>query len=263
MLTTIREVTDGLVLPACSDRLGVDKLETGLPDTAITAIATAFMPTQHVIEQALKLGANLLIVHEGLYYSHHAHRLDENDPVYRTKRRLLEESGLAVYRCHDHCHKHEPDIIMTGLLESLGWERYVEEVLPAAAVLQIPGMNLPELGSYIKSKLGLAYLRVSGQLSGTYSRIGVLVGYRGGGAMAIPLLQDKRLDLVLAGEGPEWETPEYVRDAAHQGWNKTLMTLGHAESEEPGMRYLARLIQNKHRDIPVHYIPSGPVYHIV
>ncbi|CAM4461023.1 Nif3-like dinuclear metal center hexameric protein [Paenibacillus tarimensis] len=264
MSATIREVTGGLVLPAHSAALGVDKLETGHPDTAVTAIATAFMPTQHVIEQAVKLGVNLLIVHEGIYYSHKGEEhLSKDDPVYRTKRLLIEDSGIAIYRYHDHCHKHEPDIIIMGLLESLGWVRHVEELLPAAAVLRIPGMTLPDLGAYIKDKLGLAYLRVSGQLSGTYSRIGVLVGYRGGGATAIPLLRDKQLDLILAGEGPEWETPEYIRDAAHQGWNKALVTLGHAESEEPGMRYLAMLIQEKHRGIPVHYIPSGPVYYLV
>lgn len=53
-------------------------------------------------------------------------------------------------------------------------------------------------------------------------RIGLLAGYRGGGEVVIPLFQNQNLDLIIAGEGPEWESPEYVRDALQQGKKKHL-----------------------------------------
>ena len=96
----------------------------------------------------------------------------------------------------------------------------------------------------------------------TCKRIGVLVGYRGGGEQVIPLFENEGFDLVIYGEGPEWETPEYVRDAVRQGKKKGLLVLGHAESEMPGMRFLARELQDKFPGIPVHFLPQEPIFGI-
>jgi putative NIF3 family GTP cyclohydrolase 1 type 2 len=91
----------------------------------------------------------------------------------------------------------------------------------------------------------------------------VLVGYRGGGALAIPLYEQDSLDLVIAGEGPEWETPEYIRDAVHQGRSRALIMLGHAESEAPGMKYIAERLSVQLPGVPVHFVKEQPVFHIV
>lgn len=242
-----------------------DTLEGGSPETVVTGIAVAFMPTQAVIEQAAALGANLLIAHENPYYSHrpeHAPHL-AGDPVCRSKSELIRQTGLAVYRHHDYCHRLQPDPIMTGLLQSLGWEANVEDMLPAAAILRVPAMRAAELAAYAKSRLSLPYVRLTGDPDMRCARIGVLVGYRGGGANAIPLFRDHLLDLVVAGEGPEWETPEYVRDAASQGSPKSLLLLGHAESEEPGMRAVAARLRGRYPELPVHFIPGQPVFQVL
>jgi hypothetical protein len=94
-------------------------------------------------------------------------------------------------------------------------------------------------------------------------RVGVLVGYRGGGESVLPLFEKENLDLVIYGEGPEWETPEYVRDAVRQGRKKALIVLGHAESEMPGMEYFARELQEKFPSIPVHFLPEKSVFRIL
>ena len=60
----------------------------------------------------------------------------------------------------------------------------------------------------------------------------------------------ERLDLLLAGEGPEWETPEYIGDAAAQGRNPSMLLLGHAASEEPGMACAAKLLRELFRRFP-------------
>ncbi|MFB9329477.1 Nif3-like dinuclear metal center hexameric protein [Paenibacillus aurantiacus] len=242
-----------------------DTLEGGTPETPVTGIAVAFMPTQAVIEQAVALGANLLVVHESPYYNHrpeHAAHL-ANDPVCQAKRDFLRQSGLAIYRHHDYCHRLQPDPIMTGLLQSLGWEAHVEAMLPTAAVLRVPAMRVSELVAYVKAKLSLPYVRLAGTPDVRCERIGVLVGYRGGGANAIPLFREHELDLIVAGEGPEWETPEYVRDAASQGSPKSLLAIGHAESEEPGMRVVAAQLRDRYSELPVHFIPGQPVFRVL
>ncbi len=263
MPLTIQHVIEQLKSSSGPINDTVDLLDPGNPDTEVRGIATTFMATQQVIEQAISMGVNLLISHEGAYYSHRSTNGPlTDDPVYRSKSRLIQESGIAIYRHHDYCHRLEPDIIMSGLLQSLKWESYVEDMLPTAAVLRIPEMRARDVAEYAKSQLSIPCVRIAGDSDMACRRVGILVGYRGGGVNAIPLFREKALDLIIAGEGPEWETPEYARDSAYQGVPKSFLVLGHAESEEPGMRYLAAQLQSTYPRLPVHFIPVNPVFQV-
>jgi putative NIF3 family GTP cyclohydrolase 1 type 2 len=239
----------------------VDGLLSGDPSTPVAGIAVAFMPSHATIEKAIACGANLLIAHEGVFYSHRdaAERLN-NDEVCMAKRRLIERSGIAVYRCHDGWHRRRPDGIAYGLIETLGWTEFVESHQMAASILTLPPTTVGEAAARLKRRLGVPMLRVVGDLAMPCRRVGLLVGYRGGGDTAIPLLEQERLDLVVAGEGPEWETPEYVRDAVRQGRSKALILLGHAASEEPGMAFLAERLQVACPEVPVRYLRDEPLF---
>lgn len=263
-MVTIQDVMEKLTDPLSRKKNTVDTLLFGKPETEVKGIATTFVATHQVIRQAVDLGVNLLISHEGIFYSH-VYKTDglAGDSVYEEKRRLIEDSGIAVFRFHDHWHLLRPDGIMLGLIQALGWQTYVEKHHPSFTILNLPLIGSEQLARSVKKKLDLPFLRVIGDLSATCNRVGVFVGYRGSGDSVIPIFQNEDIDLAIVGEGPEWETPEYVRDAVHQGKSKALFVLGHAESEEPGMRYLAELIKNKLPQIPVHFIPERPVYQII
>jgi len=64
-------------------------------------------------------------------------------------------------------------------------------------------------------------------------------------------------DVLIAGEAPEWETVEYVRDARGAGNKLALIILGHADSEEPGSTYMAAWLKKNVPDVPVIEIPAG------
>ncbi|WP_306220343.1 Nif3-like dinuclear metal center hexameric protein [Cohnella sp. WQ 127256] len=261
----IQDVIDVLMAPV-GDILGsIDKLIVGNPSSEVTGIAVTFIATHHVLEQAYHLGANLIIAHEGTFYSHtdsiQPHR--GSDLVYNAKKQFIDHNGLAIYRFHDYCHRYEPDIIMEGLIKELGWQAFVTEQLPVATVITLPSCTVREVVEHVKKQLGIGALRAVGDLTMTCERIGLLIGYRGGGELVIPMFDQHNLDLILYGEGPEWETPEYVRDAIHMGQRKTLLVVGHLESEQPGMRLLADRIGALFPRIPVHFIPVKPVFHVV
>lgn len=263
-MLTIQNVIDQLRSSIPPIEHTVDRLMTGNPQTVVRGIATTFMATQQMIEQAISCGVNLIISHEAIYYSHRMiDGLLADDPVYLYKMNRIQQAGIAVYRHHDYCHHSVPDPIMKGLLQSLELEAYVERMLPTAAVLRIPEISVLELAENIKSRLSLPYVRMTGDPRMTCRRIGVLVGYRGGAANAIPLFREERVDLIIAGEGPEWETPEYVRDAASQGMAKSLLIMGHAESEEPGMCYLAESLRAIYPGLPVHFFPIQPLFQVI
>jgi putative NIF3 family GTP cyclohydrolase 1 type 2 len=260
----IRNVLDVLTAPVKPMERTVDKLEYGSPEATVTGIAVTFLATQEVLEKAERLGANLIITHEGIFYSHWDKReMLRSDSVYREKLRLIEGSNMAIFRFHDHIHRYMPDGITASLLQALEWQDY--EVLneKAASVLEIPAMSLEEIIIYIKKRLGIQYVRFVGEPAMSCRRIGLFVGYRGGGEVVIPLFEKESLDLAIYGEGPEWETPEYVRDTVRQGKQRALILLGHAESEAPGMECLARRMREKFPGIPVHFIPQKPIFSIL
>ncbi|MFD2332667.1 Nif3-like dinuclear metal center hexameric protein [Cohnella sp. GCM10020058] len=256
----IRDIIERLRggLPPVQDTVDV-LLGPGDPDKPVSGVAVAFMPSIDAVERAAALGADLLIAHEGFYYSHRMPtRFQESDPVYAFKQELLHRTGVSVYRHHDHCHRAAPDPITLGLVRALGWETALRRMLPAAAVLDVPPMRSDKVAARVKARLGLPGVRFAGDPGAICRRIGVLAGYRGGGELAIPLLREQRLDLIVAGEGPEWETPEYVRDAAHLGFAKAMLFIGHAESEAPGMRLVAERLRMAFPGLPVHWLDGDP-----
>ncbi|MDO7905971.1 Nif3-like dinuclear metal center hexameric protein [Paenibacillus sp. JX-17] len=265
MTVTVGEMMDALIgRSGVSVEDTVDLLITGSRDMVVQGIAVAFMPTRYVLEEAVRRGANLLIVHEPMFFRHQGGvEFLENDPVYADKLAYLRDTGLAVFRLHDHIHRYHPDAITAGLVEALGWEQYVEKHLPTAAILEISELTAAELAAEVKSKLELNYVRLGGDPGTMCRRIGILVGYRGGGASAIPLFHEEQLDVIIAGEGPEWETPEYVRDAAQQGLAKALIMIGHAESEVPGMQRLVPWLQEKAPDVEVSFVAEKPVFRLI
>lgn len=260
---TVREIIQQLTRSVETIENTVDTLKFGSPSTEVTGIAVAFMPTNTAIQKTIELGANLLITHEGLFFSHwDKYELGDNQ-VYHEKYKLITNSGIAVYRFHDYVHRYKPDGIMQGLIQALKWDQYVEEHQPAATILTIPPMTVKDIAAYIKDHLYIDFLRYAGDLSMPCTRVGLLAGYRGGGATAIPLCEKQNLDLVIYGEGPEWETPEYIRDASSLDKKRALIILGHAASEEPGMKLLATKMKEMFPGIPVHFIPNEPLFKVI
>lgn len=265
MTIKVHDVIEYLVRAVETIDNTVDGLNAGVSSMEVSGIAVTFMASQQAIEKAIAQGANLLITHEGEYFSHRGGREQwQDDPIVMGKSCLIEQSGIAIYRFHDYWHAYRPDGITEGLTQLLGWSEYVKEVLPYASIIELPAeCSLDEIAYAAKDKLGLSYVRVVGEASATCRRIGLSAGYRGGGAVCIPLFHQYDLDLIISGEGQEWETPEYVRDAMHHGANKAFLLLGHAESEEPGMHYLASILEREFHQVPVSFVKQTPLFRIV
>ncbi|MBO9598417.1 MAG: Nif3-like dinuclear metal center hexameric protein [Cohnella sp.] len=264
MKITIGDIIAAMTLPDRDSRTS-DILIAGDPNSTVRAIAVSFSASIDAIGQAVESGANLLITHEGIFYNHHHDpRRYEDDPVVQAKRELIARAGMAVCRNHDHWHRVEPDGIMLGLIRAMGWEASVVRHDATASFLSFPGNpTVNEIAQLMKERLGLPAVRAVGDLAQRCSRVGIAVGYRGGGEHAIPLFERERLDLLIVGEGPEWETPEYVKDAVAISRGRALIVLGHRESEVPGMRLLAEWLSAEFPSVPIHYIEEEPLFRYV
>lgn len=233
----------------------VDTLKSGNPSQRVTGIVSAMFATTDVIEKTIAAGANFLIVHEPTFYNH-ADETDwlQNDPVFQRKYALLTKHNIAVWRFHDYWHSHRPDGIRTGVLNALGWSKYVDATDPN--VLTLPATPLNQIITHAKEKLGIKQVRVVGDLAQSCQRVLLLPG-ASGGRNQINVIGKARPDVVLCGETSEWETPEYIRDARQQGKKLSLVILGHIMSEAPGMEWLVSWLQPKVPGINVSYIASG------
>jgi putative NIF3 family GTP cyclohydrolase 1 type 2 len=81
-----------------------------------------------------------------------------------------------------------------------------------------------------------------------------------GGQRQLKMLIENKADLLIVGEAPEWETPEYIRDSRALGKSVSLIVLGHAYSEEPGMEYLVQWLQPKLPGIKITHISTEATY---
>ena len=74
--------------------------------------------------------------------------------------------------------------------------------------------------------------------------------------MQITTVESDQPDVLIVGEVSEWETAEYIRDRQALGAKTSLLILGHAVSEEPGMEYFVDWLQPKLGGVQVSHVPS-------
>jgi putative NIF3 family GTP cyclohydrolase 1 type 2 len=257
MARTIQGVIDLIIasVSGAPQEGSVDTFKCGDPTREVKGIVTTFTATLDALRKAVELGANLVITHEPTFYDHQDSTYWlEDDPIYRAKRDFIEQNGLTIWRFHDYWHMHQPDGILTGMLKVLGWESYQHS--DQGGLLLTPPLSVATLAAILKEKLALASIRVVGNAQQQCERIGLLVGAIGG-EFQIKAFHLWDVDLVICGETVEWQTCEYVRDAVAMGYNKALIIVGHAKSEEEGMRYLAEWLQPKIAEIPITYVAVG------
>ena len=71
------------------------------------------------------------------------------------------------------------------------------------------------------------------------------------------MLQRDDVEVLVMGEGLEWETIEYGADAAAEGKHKALVILGHIPSEQAGMEDCAHWLQGFVSEVKVEFISTA------
>jgi len=233
----------------------VDTFKSGDPDDEVTGIVTTFIATMDVLKKAVELNCNLIITHEPTFYNH----LDQvdhlkNDPVYLEKVKYIEDHGLIIFRFHDHWHMTRPDGIFTGMIDKLNWEE--ETIDPDALIFEFPESIVGEMALDLKILFNNSPVRVIGDPEMKFTKVGLSPGAPGY-MNHVRMLEREDVEVLVAGEVPEWESITYVRDAEGLGMKKAMILLGHVNSEEAGMEYLAEWLTGILDVIPVHFVPAG------
>ncbi len=234
-----------------------DVLKAGDPNRELNKVAVTMFATVETVKKAKEWGADMLIVHEPTYYDHYE-EIDEL-PVVVAKRKLIEESGITIYRYHDYMHHREVDQIPEGEVYYLGLNGTVEHTPYSASYMftSFEPITALELANKMEKQLGIKRVRIAGTRNKKSTKIALCFGTPGG---VFELLSSEDVEIVLTGEACEWKLAEYARDADALGINKSLIVMGHIGSERDGMRLLAKRLSEKHTEFETQYIECGEVY---
>ncbi len=235
-----------------------DICAAGDPETEVTKVAFAMFGTIDLIKQAKEWGAQLLIVHEPLFYHN-----PDNAPsgeLALNKKKFIDETGMVIYRYHDHPHFAYPNMIGAGEFQYLGLEGEYEypDVIDLIRLRLKQPMTPRELGGVIEERLGIKHVRICGAVDTPCTRISGMFGAPGG--LYEELISDNCEILIVGEIGGEWIMPEYARDAAALGRKKAIIVMGHIGSERDGMRYIADYTKEKLPQLDVRYFECGEVY---
>lgn len=234
----------------------VDRVIYGDADRPVRGIAVAWMPYADTIREAACLGANLLVVHEPTFYDHwDLEGKAAHLPEVEAKKRLIDEHGITIIRCHDVWDAMPGIGIPCAWGDFLGLGEPVHSVrhynvyevapVPAAAFAATVAARVAPLGQPVVGFYGDGERRVR--------RIGL-----GTGCISDPFtIYGLGADLAIAVDDivRAWVAGEWCRDGG-----RPLVVVNHCVSEEPGMASLARYLAATYPGLPVHHIAQGCTY---
>jgi putative NIF3 family GTP cyclohydrolase 1 type 2 len=234
----------------------VDTFKAGDPRSETTGVAVCMFADMQVLKEAVEKGCNFIITHEPVFYNH----LDQtesfqNDPVFLEKKEFIEKNRLVIFRFHDHIHKTEPDGISVGMIRKLDLNQFA--VNGSQTFFQVPEKTLKDYANELKHRFELESIRVIGNPDLKFTKLAFMAGAPGG-QRHIQMLRNNEVEVLIAGEAPEWETYLYANDAVQQDKKKAVIFLGHIKSEEAGMEYCAEWLREFVTEVPVHFIENKP-----
>ena len=234
----------------------VDTFKAGNPDSKLTGIATCMFADMEVLKEAVKKNCNFIITHEPTFYNH----LDntsglKNDAVFQEKMKYIEDNNLVIFRFHDHIHRTEPDGIYKGMVREMKLEKYADN--GSMSHFTIPQTTLKKFTKELQKKLDAENVRVIGNPEMKFTKVAFNAGAPGG-QRHIKTLARPDVEVLIAGEAPEWETYLYANDAMQQKKNKAVIFLGHIKSEEAGMKYAAEWLDEFIDGVPIFFIENQP-----
>lgn len=257
---TVREFINGLKASfgMAWRETAIDVFLYGDPEGELKNVAVTMMATQAVLEEAVRRDCNLLITHEPLFYNHH-HKFEHllRDPVYLAKEAFLRTHGLCVFHLHDNLHRLGLDDIAVGMMHKLNWEQYRAD--DSYRSFHMPGVPLKGILQDIDTHLEPTALKYVGDQDVAYENIvtswGFMMMENG-----VQLINRHESCVLITGETHEWEFVEYVHDANRMGLRKALIVVGHVPSEEGGMEFFSRYLQEKFPSHSISYIRTNDLF---
>jgi dinuclear metal center YbgI/SA1388 family protein len=203
-------------------------------ESPITRVAAAVDARERTIRGAAEAGANLLLVHHGLFWS----GAQPLRGAFLRRIRLLLEHGIAVYSSHLPLDMH-PELGNNtllarelGLVPGAGFARYKTVDIGVSGTGDVPTEELVTRATRFARNHGHE-VRTAGPVEGKVTRRWGICTGAGAGQDTLREAVASGLDTLIVGEGPHWT----AIDAEEAGL--TIIYAGHYATETLGVRALA------------------------
>jgi putative NIF3 family GTP cyclohydrolase 1 type 2 len=249
-----------------------DKILYGDASQECTGIVTTCYASSDVIKAAHERGANLVIVHEALFWNHGDHQewLADNK-VFQAKKKLLDDTKIVVWRDHDYIHSGIPladgsyiDGIFYGLMKVLDWQEYLVGEGFRPMTFSFPQRTVASIAQELIEKTNLNGLRITGDpktIVGKLKVVSHIIGQADNDMLK--MIESEDIDAIITLEITDYTVSEYIRDSAMLGRPRAAINMGHFNTEEPGMEYMIEYLPQIVGDIPVSYVQSGDAYNFI
>jgi dinuclear metal center YbgI/SA1388 family protein len=219
----------------------------------IRAIAAAVDFSTRTMEGALANGANLLLVHHGMFWGGPERLVDA---AYR-RIRFLVEHDIAVYSSHLPLDRHPTlgnNVLLAkelGLKPSASFAKHAEIFIGVSGTSDVETTVLADRARAFAKTYG-GEIRTTVINAGQRTKRWAICTGAGASAETIREAVDMDIDTMIVGEGPHW-TAVSADDLA-----LTIIYAGHYATETPGVRALAKHLSEEFK-LPWSFIeaPTG------
>jgi putative NIF3 family GTP cyclohydrolase 1 type 2 len=227
-----------------------DQFLFGDPEVDVRGIAVAWIPTMELINRAAHRNLNLFITHEPAFYPGYENS-DTTQTLIRHKRERLDLNGITLLRCHDTWDRMPEFGIVDSWASFLGFNALPRPTESFYRICLTEGLLASEIAQTIAAKiasLGQNSVVIFGDPNRRIERLAI-----GTGAITqLPSMHELGADACLiTDDGMNfWTGGHWSVDL-----DLPLVVVNHAISELPGMRNLARYLQDLYPSTPVEYFP--------
>jgi dinuclear metal center YbgI/SA1388 family protein len=219
----------------------------------VTRIAASVDISRRVIDRTIQVGANLLIVHHGMFWS----GLQSIQGSRYERLRLLLENDIAVYSAHLPLDAHPElgnNVLLArelGLAPSGGFAEYRGFMIGVRGEARIPTVSLLERAQAFAAMHGGAVRATPMDPERITRRWAICTG-AGASSDTMAEASAAGIDTLIVGEGPHWTAVEAPEAGV------VIVYAGHYVTETLGVRALATRIAD-HFGIPSSFVeaPTG------
>jgi len=217
-------------------------------DGRVTKVAAAVDASLPVFEKAIAAGADLLIVHHGMFW-HGARRVVDSQ---YEKLKLAMNANMAVYSAHiplDIHHEWGNNVLLCEKIGMQNTEKFHPWKGELLGLKEEMDLSLDELVKRVRAAVGGDVNICHGRKSNNVGVVGVITG---GAGSEVQAMADSGINTFITGEGPHWSYPL----AEELGLN--VIYGGHYATETFGVLRLIEVLKLKY-SLCNHFVgsPSG------
>ena len=228
-----------------------DQFMGGDPHAQVRGIATTWLATNARLREAASLGLNFVIAHEGAFYSSYQ-GTPSGDRHLAEKRRLINELGITLMRCHDTWDRIPEVGIPDAWARFLGFPTEPRPVESFYKICLVGDSTVEDVTRLVLEKvrpLGQEVIHVIGNREASVHRMAVGTGAITG----LPEMLALGADIILA-------TDDGISTTGSGLWSLDLgipmLIVNHATAELPGMMAMVGYIERHFPGVPVKYLPG-------